>query len=277
MSDIVKLSGGGYVTLVDHMGSDEGIERTARTSYLESGKRPLTKTRGLIRYLVEHGHTGPLEFAQVVFECRLPLFILRQLRTHRTCSFNEESARYCVFGGDFWNPSSLRMARDGKSQSSGDKEAPDGLVADLISDQGSALVAYKDLVEQGLSREQARAAMPMGTMATICVRFDLHNFLHNFLKKRLSSDAQPEMQEVARAMMTLARPLFPLCFEAFDDFVLGSLTLSRPELEVLRAFLSSDGTFFEATVRALGGKRQVDSLNRKIGSIFPWRAEDGQG
>lgn len=73
----------GFVGLIDHMGSDQKIEFATRMSYGE-GTRPVSNTRGLLRYLIRHYHTSPIEMGEVVFHLKLPIAIMRQLVRHRT-------------------------------------------------------------------------------------------------------------------------------------------------------------------------------------------------
>mgnify|MGYP003342637480 CR=1 FL=1 len=51
----------------------------------------------------------------------------------------------------------------------------------------------------------------------------------------LDSHAQPEIQVLAKQVYELIKPVVPLACEAFEDFVLNSLTLSGPEVEALRS------------------------------------------
>jgi thymidylate synthase (FAD) len=58
---------------------------------------------------------------------------------------------------------------------------------------------------------------------------NLHNLLH-FLRLRMDSHAQPEIQEPARQIWKLIEPIVPLTCEAFKDFVIDAVTLSGPEI-----------------------------------------------
>ena len=54
----------GFVRLIDVMGDDSSIADAARVSYGE-GTRSVSDNRNLIRYLVRHKHTSPLEMVEV--------------------------------------------------------------------------------------------------------------------------------------------------------------------------------------------------------------------
>jgi len=64
-------------------------------------------------------------------------------------------------------------------------------------------------------------------------KIDLHNFFH-FVKLRSDSHAQREIRDYSDAMYELVKPHFPLCCEAFEDYVLNAKTFSAQEMEIIR-------------------------------------------
>jgi thymidylate synthase (FAD) len=97
----------GFVRLVDVMGSDAAIVQAARVSYAD-GTKTINQDRGLIRYLLRHKHTSPLEMVEFKFHLKMPMFIARQHIRHRTANVNEVSARYSVMPDEFYLPSMIR-------------------------------------------------------------------------------------------------------------------------------------------------------------------------
>jgi thymidylate synthase (FAD) len=73
----------GFVRLVDYMGGDHSIVRAARVSYGQ-GTKSVSDGKGLIDYLIRHRHTSPLEFVDLAFQVRCPIFVMRQWIRHRT-------------------------------------------------------------------------------------------------------------------------------------------------------------------------------------------------
>lgn len=67
----------GFVSLVDYCGSDAAVARAARCSY-GAGTRAVSDDRNLIRYLVRHKHTSPLEQVEITLHCKIPIFVARQ-------------------------------------------------------------------------------------------------------------------------------------------------------------------------------------------------------
>ena len=220
--------------LVDHMGSDEAIVEAARVSYAK-GTKAVSDNRGLIRYLMRHKHTTPFEMVEFKFHIRAPIFVARQWMRHRTASVNEVSARYSILEDDYFLPEHLRTQSTVNRQGSEEEMTGDELL--ILKQKASCDMAfhvYEDLLKHGCSRELARTHLPVSTMTEFFWKIDLHNLFH-FLKLRMDSHAQPEIQVLAKQVYELIKPVVPLACEAFEDFVLNSLTLSGPEVEALRS------------------------------------------
>ena len=80
----------GFVVLTDVMGDDRLPARVARTSFNNASKeRSEEQDQKLTKYLVNHGHNTPLEFCQLRFYAKMPIFVARQWVRHRTASINE--------------------------------------------------------------------------------------------------------------------------------------------------------------------------------------------
>jgi thymidylate synthase (FAD) len=234
----------GFVGLVDHMGSDNAIVRAARVSYGE-GTKKVQGDRGLIRYLMRHEHTTPFEMCEVKFHIKLPIFVMRQLVRHRTASLNEYSARYSVITDEFYVPEPDKL----KSQSTTNKQGREGeltdeqrahIIADQIESWDHAYSVYEQHINNdGLARETARAILPVGGYTECYWKANLKNFLH-MARLRMDSHAQWEIQEFARAMYDLAKPLFPIACEAFEDYAVNSVKVSGLEVDLMRRLISKE-------------------------------------
>ena len=93
----------GFVRVVDYMGDDNAVVQAARVSY-GKGTRTANDDRGLIRYLMRHRHTTPLEMCELKLHVKLPIFVARQWIRHRTANVNEYSARYSIMDREFYLP-----------------------------------------------------------------------------------------------------------------------------------------------------------------------------
>jgi len=253
----------GFVKLLDVMGDDEEIENSARISYGE-GTRKVNQTRNLIRYLMRHKHTSPFEMCEVKFHLKLPIFIMRQLVRHRTANLNEYSGRYSVMSNEFYLPEGDYLAKQSTTNSQGRGEVleQEGLLQfEFNRIYDGASTAYQVLLEEDLSREVARAVLPVANYTECIWKIDLHNFFH-FVKLRSDSHAQREIRDYSDAMYELVKPNFPLCCEAFEDYVQGATTFSKQEMGVIRELLE-----YADTKAALAGMsvKDVGVLESKLG------------
>ena len=237
-----KIHEYGFVRLVDIMGSDGDIADAARVSY-GKGTRAVSDNRNLIRYLVRHKHTSPLEMASVKFHLKLPIFVMRQLVRHRTAKINEYSGRYSVMSDDCYIPeleyiqpqSTTNKQGRGGELSDGWKEKYKQVISDITTKTKIAynlLVGNQSVDHSGLSRELSRIVLPVSNYTECYWKIDLHNFFH-FCNLRMDSHAQQEIRDYAIPMFEMVKPHFPIATEAFEDYVLDSITLSRLERNVL--------------------------------------------
>jgi len=253
----------GFVKLLDVMGDDEEVENSARISYGE-GTRKVNQTRNLIRYLMRHKHTSPFEMCEVKFHLKLPIFIMRQLVRHRTANLNEYSGRYSVMSNEFYLPEGDYLAKQSTTNSQGRGEVLEqqGLLQfEFNRIYDGASMAYQVLLEHDLSREVARALLPVANYTECIWKIDLHNFFH-FVKLRSDSHAQREIRDYADAMYELVKPNFPICCEAFEDYIQGATTFSKQEMGVIKELLE-----YADTKAALAGMsvKDVGVLESKLG------------
>lgn len=235
----------GFVCLVDVMGEDSSIVQAARVSYGE-GTKKVSDDRTLLRYLMRHQHTTPFEMAEIKLLVRVPMDCWRQWIRHRTASVNEYSTRYSVAIDAAYSTSAeaWRIQSEANRQGSGNAIAAD--IGRSLSDEEQVLhrytrEVYDRRIEQGVAREQARKDLPLSTYTEAYWKVDLHN-LFRFLGLRMEGNAQWEIRQYATVIgEKIVQPLFPLCWEAFVDYQLQSLRLSRLEQGVIQR-LSRSGT-----------------------------------
>lgn len=216
----------GFVRLVDHMGSDLSIVRSARVSYdadWRTGDEE-GKDAKLIRYLMKNRHTSPFESVVFTFEVKAPIFVLRQWHRHRTQSYNEISARYTELPEEFYVPDAEQITHQHASnkQMRDDVPHPDaGLMRAYMTKSGNdAFALYKTLLDRGCPRELARTVLPVSTYSRMFTTVNLHNLLH-FLRLRLHEHAQYEIREYASAIFLLIKDIVPVTVAAFGEEYLG--------------------------------------------------------
>jgi thymidylate synthase (FAD) len=243
----------GYVVLVDYMGGDAAIVQAARVSY-GAGTKSVRDDRGLVRYLMRHRHTTPFEMVELKFLIRLPIYVARQMVRHRTANINEYSQRYSIVPDEFDLPPAEDIREQSKRNRQGRGEALPPSVAekfraDLERVSTDAYAAYASALEAGVARETARLVLPLSYYTEWYWKTDLHNLFH-FLSLRLDPHAQEEIRRYAAELSTIARAVAPVATEAFEEFQLDGVELSRREQRAIRALL--DGATPEAACASAG-------------------------
>ncbi len=243
----------GFVALVDYMGNDAAIVQAARVSY-GRGTRSVRDDRGLVRYLLRHRHTTPFEMVEVKFLVRLPIYVARQWIRHRTASVNEHSARYSIVPDeyDLPPPEEIRQQsarnRQGRGEPLGE-ETVASFRGDLARISEEAYAAYTRALEAGVARETARLILPVAYYTQWYWKTNLWNLFH-FLSLRLDPHAQEEIRLYASELAAIGRKICPIAFEAFDEFVLGSVSFGRKEQVAVQRLLS--GSSPEEACKAAG-------------------------
>ena len=227
----------GFVCLVDVMGDDGAVVQAARVSY-GAGTRQVSDDRTLIRYLLRHRHTTPFEMAEVKLLVRVPMDCWRQWIRHRMANVNEYSTRYSVAidsaqetAPDAWRAQAVQN----RQGSAGvlPLELGEQLTAAEHALHEQARTVYADRLAAGVAREQARKDLPLATYTEAYWKVDLHNLLH-FLALRMDSHAQEEIRLYATTIgRQIVQPLFPIVWEAFEDYRIGGRFLTRLDVGVL--------------------------------------------
>jgi thymidylate synthase (FAD) len=220
----------GYVRLVDYMGSDLTVVNAARVSYAKESLELNEKDIRLIKFLAREDHTSPFRHAIVQLENYAPLMVARQWWKYIVGSahmegtgdsldgWNESSRRYVTEEPVFYipNPDEWRSAPENSKQGSGEPiNHDDGawFTAALMKyvEQGEKL--YGRALEYGVCAEQARLFLPAyGIYVRWYWTASLQSVCH-FLAQRLEHDAQKEIQDYAKVVLELIKPLFPVSVE----------------------------------------------------------------
>ncbi|HUU27054.1 MAG TPA: FAD-dependent thymidylate synthase [archaeon] len=239
----IKVLDRGFVRLVDYLGSDERIVQAARVSY-GKGTTTVSRDKELIDYLLRHRHTSPFEQVVITIHAKMPIFVARQWVRHRTARINELSGRYSEMKDELYVPEPDRVKpQDTFNRQSSLEEAqvPPEMqkkVVEIISrDQGTAYASYREMLDDGISRELARINLPLALYTEWYWQIDFNNLFH-FLKLRMDQHAQWEIRQYANAIARLARAVAPLAYESFEDQILYGASFSRTEINSLREMIA---------------------------------------
>lgn len=266
----VQVLDHGHVRLVDVMGDDERVEQVARLSY-QQGTRKVSETRSLLRYLIRHRHTSPLEQAVITLDMKMPIFVARQLVRHRTQSINELSGRYSEMPEEFYVPDEVYTQSTTNKQGRGerlDRSAEFHALVYMEEAGSQAFGRYDEMLASGVARETARMVLPLSTYTQWCTTMNLHNLLH-MLELRLDPHAQWECRMYAEAIAEIVKDWCPIIWEAFVDYRLEAVTFSREEVAYLRRHIAEYQTFApnDPDLQAITdlSKRERDEFLAKLG------------
>ena len=219
----------GSVEYIKHDGEDVMFVNAARVSFGAHKEKIDDKDVKLIRYLIDHNHTSPFEHCSITFRFVVPLFIRSQHHRHRTWSYNEISRRYTSVDMQFYEPESFRTQHKSNRQASNDElinpdmndsanrplPVPPYLASEAVKNHNTrSMGLYNQLIDKGVCREQARGVLPQNLYTQYYGTVDVHNLL-KFIDLRSHEGAQWEIQQVAKACLTIAENYFPVTVEAW--------------------------------------------------------------
>lgn len=233
----IDILNGGYVRLVDHMGGDLSVVRSARVSY-DAGWRPpeidevIGKDVKLIHYLMKNHHTSPFESVVFTFEVKAPIFVFRQWHRHRTWSYNEVSARYTELDMGFYIPALDQITTQSvnNKQQRTKEQHPEAqwIQIQMYQSITRSYRTYLRLLKKGTPRELARIVLPVAMYSKMFATVNLHNLLNNFIVLRDHDHAQHEVRVYASAMKELIKPIVPVTAAAFEESITSSLISLAP-------------------------------------------------
>lgn len=309
----------GFVRVVDYMGNEASIVQAARVSY-GKGTKKTSEDVGLIRYLIRHRHTTPLEMVHLKLHVKVPMDTWRQWIRHRMSSTNEYSTRYSEAIDDM----AVTLPGEWRFQSTTNKQGSGGFLPEHCDCRGTgnigptptpyepgitcpkcdgtgldgatlsarerqfhetAKTIYKDRLNAGVAREQARKDLPLSNYTEAYWRIDLHNLLNGFLSLRLDKHAQKEIRDCAAPIHQIVKIWLPNVYEAFEDYDhrRSALLLTRLDTEVVAALNVSASDAIKAaegfgwlarredgTLKDIRERIEFEAKAKRLGLNIPW-------
>lgn len=253
--DAMPVLDHGFVRVIDYMGDDDAVVQAARTSY-GKGTRKTSEDRGLINYLLRHRHTTPFEMCEIKYHVKLPIFVARQWIRHRTANVNEYSARYSILDNEFYIPAAENLAKQSSQNHQGRGDALGSANATRVlellrEDAERSYEHYAEMLNEteegniidptreGLARELARMNLSLNFYTQWYWKTDLHNLLH-FLSLRADAHAQYEIRVYADVMLETVKRWVPHTYDAFINYQMGGVHLSKKAMEVVKRMLQGE-------------------------------------
>lgn len=227
MTNKIDVLDGGYVRLVDTLGTDLSIVNAARVSYDKEVEEFGPRDEKLIEFLIREGHTSPFRHAALTFEVYAPLFVARQWWKYAVGSthvddqngWNESSRRYITEEEEFYVPTASSWRSKPENSKQGSAEPVHFTLGSHYTNKLKEMInmgvdLYKEALNDNVAPEIARLFLPAYGMY---VRWRWTTSLQGvmtFLEQRLEHDAQFEIQEYAHAVKDLSHGAFPQTFKA---------------------------------------------------------------
>ena len=201
------------------MATDLSVVNAARVSFARRKEDMDESDEGLIRFLMRDRHGTPFEHNSFRFHIRTPLFVAREWFRHRIGSFNEFSMRYARATDEFYipEPEDVR-SQIGKPGAYSFEPVSDELAEtareELRAVYEAAYAAYERLVEAGVARELARAAIPVGAYTEFYWTVNARALM-NFVSLRAADTAQREIRRYADACELFLAEKMPVTHASF--------------------------------------------------------------
>lgn len=222
MPEQEKVLDKGYIRLVDVLGDDLAVVNAARVSYDKEKQTFDEKDARLLKFLLREQHTSPFRHAALTFEVYAPLFVARQWWKYAVGSthvdeqngWNESSRRYITESEEFYIPApgEWRSKPENSKQGSGaplEWSTGQGLTEKLEQIIASGEEAYQSAMAEGVAPEIARLFLPAyGMYVRWRWTVSLQGVL-TFLDQRMEHDAQVEIQDYAKSVLSLTKDAFP--------------------------------------------------------------------
>ena len=210
------------VELLKCFGDDEMVVEVARVSYKKLAKMfTVEENDKLIYYLAKHKHWSPFAHPKLQFRLEMPIYVERQIiKTTVGVDYNSISGRYVDFSDTYTTIDTWRKQSTSSKQGSGeDLSESDNLIANIVQNEiiESAKIAYKGLINLGISKEQARTILPLNLNTTMIWTGSLYALIR-LCNQRLKPNAQKETRDVVQEMLRQAKEtnLFKTSLTAYN-------------------------------------------------------------
>lgn len=181
------------------MSAQDIIGYCARISNPENQSNP--DNSKLLKYLIDNKHWSPFEMVDMVLEINTTRDIARQILRHRSFSFQEFSQRYADPTKDLAVYMREARLQDTKNRQNSVETDDIGLQAWWDAEQKFLTThsqrIYREALDKGIAKEQARAVLPEGNMQSrMYMKGNVRSWIH-YCELRAGNGTQKEHREIA--------------------------------------------------------------------------------
>jgi len=209
-----------YIEPVDGVAMCKLIEKAGRECWKSGDKITEDSYKDFIRMILQAGHLSVIEHCKITVKVTTSRDISHQLVRHRISSYSQTSQRYVNYakkGLEFVLPLAFANIKISNNNSAiaasdySDDNQREAFKAWLLALQ-VAERSYNRMIELGLKPQTARSVLPNAAATTIVITNNLRQWRH-FFEERCSTAAQPEMQELAKAILKSFALGVPIIFD----------------------------------------------------------------
>lgn len=197
-----------FITPIDGTAVLKRIEQCGRVCYKSEGQITEGSAPRFVETLIKRGHEAVLEHCSFTVKFVCDRGVSHEIVRHRMASYCQESTRYCNYSkGDFGSEITVIEPCYLNSNTFAYDEWKEAC--------RRAETAYFNLLNWGLSPQEARAVLPNSLKTEVVMTANIREWRH-FLKLRCSKAAHPQMREVATQLLKELQEKIPVLFDDID-------------------------------------------------------------
>ena len=184
------------------------IEAVARTCYKSEGKIAEGSAEKMVAALIRNGHEAMLEHQSITVKFVVDRGVSHELVRHRIASFAQESTRFCNYSKDKFDSEVTFIIPEYLDYGS--------TAFDIWKEQmESAEKAYFDMLEFGLSPQEARSVLPNSLKTEVVMTANLREWRHFFRLRAagVTGTPHPQMLEVTVPLLGNMQNMIPVVFD----------------------------------------------------------------
>ena len=211
----MKIINAGFQILSDINGMEmlKNIEYIARTCYKSEDMMTDLSAVKMVESLINRGHEAMLEHEKISVKFIVDRGVSHEIVRHRVASYAQESTRYCNYSKDKFGNELTFISPCFWSRCSREYE-------EWYAAMNSAEDIYFELINWGVTPEQARTVLPNSIKTEIVMTANLREWRHFFKLRAIGTTGKPhpQMLEVTVPLLAEFKALIPV---VFDDLIVG--------------------------------------------------------
>ena len=211
----MKIINAGFQILTNINGMEmlKAIEYIARTCYKSENMITDLSAVKMVESLINRGHEAMLEHCVISVKFIVDRGVSHELVRHRMASYAQESTRYCNYSKDKFGNELTFISPCFWSKGSREYE-------EWYAAMNSAEDIYFELIDWGVTPEQARTVLPNSIKTEVVMTANLREWRHFFKLRAIGTTGKPhpQMLEVTVPLLAEFKALIPV---VFDDLIVG--------------------------------------------------------